>query len=1613
MNWKKFAVPLLALAGSVLCPQYSRPTGRAHSTDFNAARTRTPERREFFRSSNSEQVIPHIVQPSPADPARIPQPSSQSANVSLPITFEPNVGQADARVQFIGRGKGIATFLTSDAVVLRRGEDRPLQLRFEGECNPAARCNQGPGKGRQFGWAGEEQLRGRSNYLIENNPRQWHRNVPHFARATAGVAPGVKASIYGGEQGVEYDLELAPGIDPSKLRIALDGTQSVRLSASGDLLMLVGSDEVEMKKPRAYQKGSSGQHRARRKRRRRSPSGKAKPQTPKKRRRKPVTARPVGAAYVLEADGSIGFRVGPHDPKAALVIDPVLSVAYASFLGGSGTDVASSVALDSSGKMYVGGTTTSSTSFPEGLGNRVGPADGPSEFFIAKIDPTVSGPNSLIYLTFLGGSGKQSGGQIAVDSSGDVAITGTTTSVDFPVTDTTQPTNGLTSGDGNDVIVSEIDPTGTKLMFSTIFGGSGAESLNGTGGIALDSSGDVYIASDTNTTPLDSASTDLPVTTNAYQTMWDGQTSDGFLAVFSPPAQAGGAATLKYCSYLGTNAVGAPGVGGIAVDNSGSAYIAGFAANTVSGFPVKNAFQTAYGGGTADAFLMKISPLGEGTQDLVYATELGGSGEDEALAVAVDSANPPNAYVAGLTQSSNFPTNGSVAGYQSVLHVNATSNAFLSVISQNAGSGMTALAYSTYLGGSSSDAAQSVSVGASNAVYVAGSATSYDFPWKDNLQPFNGASDAFVAKIDPTSSGAASLIYATPLGGTSPPGGTAGASANAVATDGAGHAYVAGVTTSGNFPTAVTTSGAISGFQPNCSSCSAIGPVSDAFVGEIAEAAGQSPSVTFTLAHLNFPGGSTAPQFVGIVNAGESGLTISSISLIGANAPDFSIGQSPCVGAVISPGPQSPCGFEVSFTPSTVGPETAEVVVTDNAPGSPQVFELTGAGGNGPLAAVSPASVNFGNQPENTTSATSAVVYFQNVGDEAITLSNFAMGGADPAQFPFGTSGANGYATCGGKNYSVPPGGTCVVQVSFEPSAQGAFQAELDFFDNSGGATNAEQVVELTGTGVATAPIASVTPQSWSFGSLTVGASGAAQTFQLMNKGSAALSVSSIGLTGTNAADFSIASTGTTCPLSSGSLPIGGTCNVAVQFAPQTAGSKNASLTFADNAAGSPQQVALSGTATAPASLVVSPSNLTFAAQSEGTTSAAQSVTVSNMGNGPAGVSPLTISGTNAGDFYIPSPNPCATIAAGKSCQISVTFSPSAASPPGARSATLNVGGGSPSTVALSGTATQASISVPTNVKFADQLAGTAGTAVPVVVTNNSSGAGGGALNISSVSISESGNTTGDFSVTADSCTGPTTPPGATCSIQVTFQPASQCPTITSQRTATLTISDNAPGSPHTVPLSGTALDFCVTIQPGQNPPQPISPGGTVPPFNMEIQSSDTAAGSAQLACSAPAAMLGGCMIATTPASNPPVVQITSANPGLFAMTVTSTAPGTASGTVAHLRGAPPWEGMLAVWCMTIAFLGWFVLQRLARRRNWASTRDSCIPRPAIATVILFGTLIGVAACGGGSAGTTASDPAPGSPAGSYAITVTATITVGQATVTRTFVESVMIEQQQ
>ncbi|MGH9737524.1 MAG: hypothetical protein ACRD4X_02945, partial [Candidatus Acidiferrales bacterium] len=693
--------------------------------------------------------------------------SHRSAPISIPMTFEPNVGQFDARVRYVGRGAGMTLLLTrkgidvetadlSDRAVTQRIDVVRIRLGWAGLSNRRLKDS------AEFSWRGVQQLKAVSNYFIGRNPRKWRTGVRHFARAIGQEDSDgrVGITVYGTSNGVEYDLRLLPGADATKLRLRFSAAKQLELSG-GDVILHAAGRELRMAKPTIFAELDGGARTL------------------------------VRGEYVMEADGSVGFRIGPHDPRATLVIDPSLMVTYATFLGGAGNETAGNVAVDSNGKVYVSGATTSTTTFPEGSAASVGPVVGASAFYVAKIDPTVTGANSLVYLTFLGGSGAQTGGLIALDGTGDVAITGTTTSTDFPVTGYSQPTSGLISGSGNDAVVSEINAQGNQLNFSAYFGGSGEESANGTGGIAVDQLGNVYIASDTQPSAVDPASPDLPLTTGAFQSSWDGEHSDGYLAVFAPPAQAGGAPSLTYCTYLGTYSAGPAAVGGLAVDSNDDAYVAGTTSNPSYGFPVLNAFQRVYGGGTSDGFVMKIAPAGQGSADLVYATLLGGSGMDEILGIALDPPStlpvgiPPRVYVTGATQSTNFPVNGLNAAYQSKLCASlcgpSPQNGFIAVIAQDAVSGQASLAYSSYLGGSETDEGLSIAVAAADSVYVAGQTNSPDFPWHDNLQPFNGGADAFLAKFDPTLSGAASLIYSTPLAGTSPPGGAVSAAVSGVA----------------------------------------------------------------------------------------------------------------------------------------------------------------------------------------------------------------------------------------------------------------------------------------------------------------------------------------------------------------------------------------------------------------------------------------------------------------------------------------------------------------------------------------------------------------------------------------------------------------------------------------------------------------------------------------------------------------------------------------------------------------------------------------------------------------------------------------------------------------
>jgi len=357
----------------------------------------------------------------------------------IPLGFERYRDKRSLDVQFFAEGKGMAVGLGGQGISVIVGgsiwRDRTAQgivrIRFEEKGKAADNLE----------WSATERLPGETNYLIGRDPASWRLHVARYGMAGAGVFAGVRTAVYGRQGELEYDLRVSPGMRADKLGIRLQGAEKLRLDAGGNLWMRVAAQHVEMKRPTMYEVS----------------------------RRE--TRRAIRGGYVIRGGGRVGFWVGPHDERATVVIDPTLTMNYTTFLGGPGGTQANSVAVDSLGNVYVAGNTVATGAFPGTEAQSLGTTGASSYLYVAKLNPQTSGSASLDWLTFIGGSTGRAGGVIAVDSHGNAAIAGTTTSTDYPVTDGSTLKTG-----GNSAVVTEIDQaTGAMLEFSTMLGGSGME----------------------------------------------------------------------------------------------------------------------------------------------------------------------------------------------------------------------------------------------------------------------------------------------------------------------------------------------------------------------------------------------------------------------------------------------------------------------------------------------------------------------------------------------------------------------------------------------------------------------------------------------------------------------------------------------------------------------------------------------------------------------------------------------------------------------------------------------------------------------------------------------------------------------------------------------------------------------------------------------------------------------------------------------------------------------------------------------------------------------------------------------------------------------------------
>jgi len=379
-------------------------------------------------------------------------------------------------------------------------------------------------------------------------------------------------------------------------------------------------------------------------------------------------------------------------------------------------------------------------------------------FEVAKYDasrPLYIDP--LIYSTYLGGSGQDAGYGIAVDNLGNAYVTGYTSSSNFPVT------SGAFQTTCCGAFVTKLNPTGTALVYSTYLD-------NGWGrGIAVDATGNAYVTGN--------AGGGFPVTPGAFQTVCGGTCEYGnaFVTKLNPTGS-----VLVYSTYLGGSGVYGDLGTGIAVDNSGNAYVTGQTSST--NFPVTpDAFQTTFGDGSTDAFVTKFNPQGSA---LVYSTYLGGSGYDLGNGIAVDSLG--SAYVSGSTESTDYPV--TPGAFQTACGGGTTGGCYDAFVTKFNPQG-SALVYSTYLGGSGNDYNPNIAVDSSGNAYVTGTTQSTDFPvtpgaFQTTCGSARHCENAFVTKLNPTGS---ALVYSTYLGGS-------GDTGNGIAVDSSGNAYVTGQT---------------------------------------------------------------------------------------------------------------------------------------------------------------------------------------------------------------------------------------------------------------------------------------------------------------------------------------------------------------------------------------------------------------------------------------------------------------------------------------------------------------------------------------------------------------------------------------------------------------------------------------------------------------------------------------------------------------------------------------------------------------------------------------------------------------------------------------------------
>ena len=651
----------------------------------------------------------------------------------MPIQFEPNNGQAEPSVRFLAHATNVALLMRPNEFELRAGglnsQPGTLMVRFVN-----ANRNVDP--------VGSDRQPGESNYLLGQDPSQWHTHIPNFSRVTyPHLYPGIDAVFYGTGQRLEHDFIVSPGADYRAIRMRLAGAKGLSLQADGRLRVGLEHGELFFEKPQAYQIAAG--------------------------RKQAVT----GAFTVLGSD-EVAFRVGNYDHSKPLVIDPVLT--YSTFFADFSIAV-SAVGTDAAGNTYITGETNWS-SFPITPGSfqqTCKSCPNGNDVFVIKLTPDGS---ALGYSTFLGGTnGDQSSG-ISVDSAGHAIVVGTTGSTDFPLKN---PISHGYEGNGTAFgFVTSLSADGAALNYSSIMGGGaqpGQSSGTGITVLAVDTSGNAYVSGITDSPVFPVTPGALNQGTPAYPE-WI-----VFVSKFAP------AGTLAYSSLLGDvspqNGGGGPiGVTGIAFDQQGSAYITGTGGTLWPTTP--GAYQTQIPGASPYAAPF-VTKLAADASSLQYSTFLGGDGTASGIAVNGNE----EAIVAGFNVTSTFPTTSNA--YKPTIPPGQCCPAYLSRFSADGSQ----LLYSTFFYGDLSfpptawTAIFGVALDDAGNIWLGGNTSDVQLPLQQPIQSVVGSTWfsgnlGFISEFDPSGT---TLKFSTYFGGLG-----GGVWPTGLAFDGQGKVHIAG-----------------------------------------------------------------------------------------------------------------------------------------------------------------------------------------------------------------------------------------------------------------------------------------------------------------------------------------------------------------------------------------------------------------------------------------------------------------------------------------------------------------------------------------------------------------------------------------------------------------------------------------------------------------------------------------------------------------------------------------------------------------------------------------------------------------------------------------------------